>query len=168
MRILGIDPGLAATGWGLIVYPEGSSADVQWGAIRTKAGEPLAARLKLIHDSLQAVIAEHKPETVSVERIFFSRNVKTAIIVAQARGVALLATAESAAEIVEYTPNEIKKAVTGRGGAGKPQVKKMVAALLGLTEIPRPDHAADALAAAICHGHTLKTDRLLRLGGKAT
>ena len=163
MRILGIDPGLAAVGWGLIVYPEGGPGDIRWGQIKTPATHALPRRLRHIHDSLRRLIDEERPEVIAVEQLFFATNVRTAITVAQARGVALLATAERDTDVVEYTPLQIKKAVTGRGNATKGQVQKMVATLLGLREIPRPDHAADALAAALCHGHTLKTDRLIRL-----
>ncbi|MBN1866371.1 crossover junction endodeoxyribonuclease RuvC [Candidatus Sumerlaeota bacterium] len=162
MRILGIDPGLAAVGWGVIVYPKGGPDLVRWGQIKTPAGKPLSLRLRRIHESLVELIEKERPEVVAVEQIFFATNVKTAITVAQARGVALLAAAETDTPVAEYTPLQIKKAVTGRGNAGKAQVQKMVATLLGLREIPRPDHAADALAAALCHGHTLKSDRLIR------
>ena len=163
MRILGVDPGLAAVGWGLIVYPEGGPADVKWGRLSTSPRQSTPQRLQKIYHGLRDLIRELKPEAVSIEQLFFAANVKTAIVVAQARGAALLATAESGVEVVEYTPLQIKKAVSGRGRASKAQVQKMVATLLGLSEIPRPDHAADALAAALCHGHTLKADRLIRL-----
>ena len=164
MRILGIDPGLAAVGWGLIVYPEGGPADVQWGTITTAAGIPLPSRLREIHDGVAQLIRDVQPDAISVEELFFATNVKTAFTVAQARGVIVLATSESGVEVAEYTPLQIKKAVTGRGKAGKTQVQKMVAHLLGLQEIPRPDHAADALAAALCHGHSLKMIRITGLG----
>ncbi len=166
MRILGIDPGLASVGWGLIVHPEGSAADVSWGVIKTEAGTEMAQRLQIIHRELSELMDRLQPEAVAVEELFFSRNVKTAIVVAQARGVALLAAAAPGVAVAEYTPNEIKKAVSGRGGAGKSQVQKMVATLLGLSEIPHPDHAADALAAALCHAHSLKTARLLAAARK--
>ncbi len=163
MRILGIDPGLASVGWGLIVYPEGGPADVRWGQIKTSACQSAPKRLQKIYHELRTLIRELEPEAISVEELFFATNVKTAIVVAQARGAALLATAESGAEVFEYTPLQVKKAVSGRGGASKGQVQKMVAALLGLRELPRPDHAADALATALCHGHTVKADRLIRI-----
>jgi crossover junction endodeoxyribonuclease RuvC len=160
MRILGIDPGLASVGWGLIVYPEGGPGDVRWGAIKTPAGTALPSRLREIHDAVAQVIHDVRPDAISVEELFFATNVKTAITVAQARGVIVLATSESGVDVAEYTPLQIKKAVTGRGKASKMQVQKMVAHLLGLKEIPRPDHAADALAAALCHGHSIKMNRL--------
>ena len=161
MRILGIDPGLAAVGWGLIVHPEGGPDAVRWGALHTPAGQATAQRLRRIHDALRDLIAELRPEAIAIEELFFATNVKTAMTVAQARGVIVLATAESGLDAAEYTPLQIKTAVTGRGNATKPQVQKMVATLLGLREIPRPYHAADALAAALCHAHTLKMSRLL-------
>ena len=165
MRILGIDPGLASVGWGVIEYPNGGPDSVAWGSVRTKSDVPLPMRLRTIHDAVAALIEEHKPEAISVEELFFATNVKTAIVVAQARGVIVLATAHSGVPMHEYTPLQIKKAVTGRGQARKEQVQKMVAALLGLAEIPRPDHAADALAAALCHAHTLKSERVLGADG---
>jgi len=163
MRILGVDPGLASVGYGLIVYPEGGPDQVHWGEIKTSPSQSTPERLRVIFESLRAVIRELKPEAVSVEELFFAANMKTAIQVAQARGAALLATAESGVQVAEYTPLQIKKAITGQGRASKSQVQKMVSVLLGLREIPRPDHASDALAAALCHGHTIKADRMMRL-----
>ncbi|NQU42588.1 crossover junction endodeoxyribonuclease RuvC [bacterium] len=161
MRILGVDPGLAAMGWGLIEYPNGTPHSVRWGQVRTSPRDAMAQRLRQIYHGLRDLIRETEPDAVAIEQLFFATNVKTAIVVAQARGAAIPATAESGVEIFEYTPLQIKKAVTGRGRASKPQVQHMVAALLGLREIPRPDHAADALAAALSHAHTLKVSRLL-------
>jgi crossover junction endodeoxyribonuclease RuvC len=163
MRILGIDPGLAAAGWGLIVHPEGGPGDVVWGRIKTTPDATMAGRLQKIFHSIQDLVRELKPEVVVIEELFFATNAKTAIVVAQARGAAILATAESGVPVFEYTPLQIKKAVTGNGRASKEQVQKMVATLLGLREIPRPDHAADALAAALCHAHTIKTNRIRTL-----
>lgn len=161
MRILGIDPGLASVGWGIVDYPGGGPDAVEWGSLHTKAGTPLPERLQLIHDGVAELIATQAPEAVAIEELFFATNVKTAIAVAQARGVIVLATAHSATPFYEYTPLQIKKAVTGRGQAAKAQVQKMVATLLGLRETPRPDHAADALAAALCHAHSVKAERIL-------
>jgi crossover junction endodeoxyribonuclease RuvC len=166
MRILGIDPGLASVGWGLIEHPLGGPDAVQWGCFKTPAGGNMADRLTIIHDKVRDIISEMRPDAVAVEELFFATNVKTAIVVAQARGVILLATAASKVAVHEYTPLQIKKAVSGRGGASKEQVQKMVAALLALREIPRPDHAADALAAALCHAHTLKIRRLSQGTGR--
>lgn len=162
MRILGIDPGLASVGYGLIVYPEGHPGQVQWGAIKTTPAQSTPQRLHIIFERLQTIIRELKPDAVSIEELFFCTNVKTAIVVAQARGAALLATAESNVEIAEYTPLQIKKAISGNGRASKQQVQKMVSIFLGLKEIPHPDHAADALAAALCHAHSVKMNRLLK------
>lgn len=164
MRILGIDPGLAAVGWGLIVYPEGGPGDVRWGTITTTPDEPLPLRLQKIHHGVRDLVAHLCPDAVAIEEIFFATNVKTAISVAQARGVVILAMADSGVEAAEYTPLQIKKSVSGNGRASKSQVQKMVATLLALRELPRPNHAADALAAALCHGHTLKTRHLIGRG----
>ncbi len=161
MRILGVDPGLAKVGWGVIEYPNGGPGDVRWGTISTSPSQAMPQRLEKIHRELRELIREWKPDAVAVEELFFAANVKTAIVVAQARGVIMLATAESGVDVAEYTPLQIKKSVSGRGRASKNQVQKMVATLLGLPEIPRPDHSADALAAALCHAHTLKTRRLM-------
>ncbi|MFP4379711.1 MAG: crossover junction endodeoxyribonuclease RuvC [Candidatus Sumerlaeia bacterium] len=166
MRIMGIDPGLASIGWGIIEYPGGGPDSVKWGAFKTDSKKSMAQRLLDIHNSIQAIIREHQPDVVSIEELFFATNVKTAIVVAQARGAIVLSTAESNLEVHEYTPLQIKKAVTGRGGAAKGQVQRMVASLLGLREIPKPDHAGDALAAALCHGHTLKTRRITQATGR--
>ena len=163
MRILGLDPGLAAVGWGFIVYPEGGPADVRWGAIRTSAGAPVPLRLQKIQLAVRDLVRELRPEAIAVEELFFATNVRTAIAVAQARGVLLLATVESGVEVFEYTPLQVKKSVSGRGRASKAQVQKMVAVLLGLRETPQPDHAADALATALCHGHSVKARRLTAL-----
>lgn len=157
MKIMGIDPGLADVGYGVIAWDERArtAGHVAHGVIRTPASDPPARRLQTIYAELRALIAEHRPDAVAVEQLFFARNVKTAMAVAQARGVAILATAESGAPLAEYSPPQIKLALTGQGRAGKRQVQLMVRALLNLKEIPRPDHAADALATALTHLHGL-------------
>ena len=158
MRILGIDPGLADVGWG-IVESDGAGRPprhVAHGVIKTRAGEPMARRLDIIYRELQRVIDEHRPEEVSIEQLFFATNVKTAIVVAQGRGVAILATAGARLPLAEYTPLQIKLALVGYGNAAKQQVQMMVKAVLGLKEMPKPDHAADALAAALCHLHSMR------------
>ena len=160
MRILGIDPGLANVGFGVIEHAGGQSRLIASGCIVTEASVPLADRLKQIHDSLVDVIALHSPEAASIEQLFFCANVKTAISVAQGRGVCILATANAGIAFHEYTPLQIKLAITGSGKAGKAQVQKMVKALLNLREAPVSDHAADALAAALCHAHSWKFTRL--------
>ena len=158
MRILGIDPGTATTGYGLVTESEsGNLCTIDYGVIQTPPGMPMPERLSYLYRRLQDIILLHKPESSAVEKLFFQRNVKTALAVGQARGVALLALAEAGLSIAEYSPMEVKQAVAGYGGADKRQVQEMVKALLGLREIPQPDDAADALAIAICHLHTAHT-----------
>ena len=130
------------------------------GVIRTASDEPTTARLQVIHRELQSLAAEWQPQEAAVEELFFSRNVRTAMSVGQARGVAMLALADAGLEVAEYTPLAIKQAVTGYGSADKAQMQAMVKMLLGLTEIPRPDDAADALAVAICHLHSARLKAL--------
>lgn len=149
MIILGIDPGLAETGWGVI---ENSKWKVLgYGSIKTKAGTPLAERLSRIHQETLSLIEKFEPNVVAIEELFFGANVKTAMKVGEARGAVLLACGEAKVEIAEYTPLEIKTALTGYGRAEKSQVQKMVQRFLNLEKIPRPSHAADALACAYCH-----------------
>lgn len=154
MRVLGIDPGTAITGYGLVEEAGGDLKLLTFGAIRTPAGQPLPARLQLIYRALVDLAAEWQPGAAAVEELFFSNNVRTAMSVGQARGVALLALADSGLSVAEYTPSAIKQAVTGYGNADKAQMQEMVRLLLGLAEPPRPDDAADALAVAICHFHS--------------
>ena len=157
LRVLGIDPGLADVGYGVIDWPrEGHAASlVDYGVIQTAAGESLAARLDQIYQRLSGLIERVKPDVVAIEELFFAKNVKTAMVVAHGRAACILATARSGVSVCEYTPLEIKQALTGHGRASKIQVQMMVRAVLRLSEIPRPDHAADALAAALCHVHLL-------------
>lgn len=155
MLALGIDPGTATTGYGLIrLEPDGSLLAVKYGVISTPKNTPAPERLVMLYDQLQELLREHKPETAAVEKLFFQRNITTAIAVGQARGVMLLSLAQAGLDVFEYTPNEIKQAVAGYGSAGKRQVQEMVRMLLTLEDIPRPDDAADALAVAITHLHT--------------
>ncbi len=152
---LGIDPGTATTGYGLVrLTPDGSLEAVAFGVISTPAHEPAHERLLMLHRDLNTLIALHRPETCAVEKLFFQRNISTAIAVGQARGVVMLSIAEAGLEVAEYTPNEVKQAVAGYGSAQKKQVQEMVRVLLALPEIPKPDDAADALAIAITHLHT--------------
>ncbi len=152
---LGIDPGTATTGYGLVrLEPDGGLAAVAFGVITTPKESSAPARLKMLYDQLRALLRKYKPETAAVEKLFFSRNVTTAIAVGQARGVALLALQQAGVEIFEYTPNEVKQAVAGYGSADKRQVQEMVRTLLLLEAIPKPDDAADALAIAITHLNT--------------
>ena len=155
--VLGIDPGTATTGFGLVRdLPDGSLALVAYGTLRTPAGEPAHQRLMMLHDQLKELLLLHQPDSCAVEKLFFQRNVRTAMTVGQARGVALLALAQAGLPAAEYTPLEVKQAVVGYGAADKNQVQQMVRALLGLAEIPKPDDAADALAVAICHAHSAR------------
>jgi crossover junction endodeoxyribonuclease RuvC len=156
MRIIGVDPGTATTGFGIIDHDHGRLKFIDAGVITTPAGQPMPDRLKTLYDELTQVIAETKPEAASVEQLFFSTNVTTAISVGQARGVILLALAEAGLIPGEYTPMQIKQAVAGYGGAKKPQIQEMVKTLLKLPHIPRPDDAADALAIAITHAHQVR------------
>ncbi len=166
MLVLGIDPGTATTGYGLVrEHQDGSLAAVAFGVIRTAAKTAMPERLAQLHLELSRILDEHRPRSAAVEQLFFQRNVKTAISVAQGRGVAILALAQHGLEVGEYTPNEVKQAIAGYGGADKAQVQNMVRALLGLEAIPRPDDAADALAVAICHIHSLKTQALYQNPG---
>ena len=152
---LGIDPGTATTGYGLVrLAPDGGLEAVDFGVILTPPHTPDHERLLMLYRDLKELIARHSPDTCGVEKLFFQRNVSTAIVVGQARGVVLLAIAEAGLDIGEYTPNEVKQAVAGYGAADKRQVQEMVRTLLGLPEIPKPDDAADALAVAITHLHT--------------
>jgi len=149
-RILGIDPGLADTGWGILDDSSGKIQYIAHGTIKTKAGVPRAERLCFILNSLRLIIEKYKPAEAAVETLYFGRNVTSAIPVAEARGVISACLAENGIPICELTPNAIKKGVTGIAGAGKKQVQEMVRIILALEEIPKSDHAADALGAAIC------------------
>lgn len=151
MRIIGVDPGTATTGFGVIDYERGQYSFVDAGVITTPPGIPMAQRLITLHEELAQVIADTKPQEAAVEMLFFATNVTTAISVGQARGVILLTLAEAGLLPGEYTPMQIKQAVTGYGGAKKPQIQEMVRLLLKLPTIPRPDDAADGLAIAMTH-----------------
>lgn len=152
MRIIGIDPGTGILGFGVIDVSRGNKVKlVTAGVITTPAHTPIEERLEEIFDGLTDIIAETNPEVMSIEKLFFSRNVTTAISVAQARGVAMLTGQKAQLPIAEYTPNEIKQTVTGYGKADKKQVQEMVRIHLNLQEVPKPDDCADALAAAITH-----------------
>jgi crossover junction endodeoxyribonuclease RuvC len=162
MIVLGIDPGTATTGYGLIRENEdGSITPVDFGAITTPRNKPMAYRLLELHKRLTEILLLHQPDSGAVEKLFFQRNVTNALSVGQARGVALLTLAQHGLAIAEYTPMEVKQAVCGYGGAGKQQIQQMVAALLSLPEAPSPDDTADALAVAICHVHSARMRSLL-------
>ncbi|NWG08385.1 MAG: crossover junction endodeoxyribonuclease RuvC [Chloroflexi bacterium] len=152
---IGIDPGTATTGYGLVrLARDGSLVAVKYGVITTPKDASPPVRLELIYDQLGDIIREYKPETAAVEKLFFARNVTTGIAVGQARGVVMLALQKAGIETFEYTPKEVKNAVVGYGSAEKRQVQEMVRALLQLDSIPKPDDAADALAIAITHLNT--------------
>lgn len=157
MRILGIDPGTGILGFGVIDVQGRTAQLVDAGVIRTPVKEDDAVRLQTIYEELTDIIVNAKPTIMSVEKLFFSRNVTTAMTVAQARGVVLLCGKQAGMEIFEYTPMQIKQATTGYGKADKKQMQEMVRVLLKLKEIPRPDDCADALAAALTHASTLRT-----------
>jgi crossover junction endodeoxyribonuclease RuvC len=162
MLVLGIDPGTATTGYGIIDDSNGNEIrTVEYGVISTNAGLAAELRLLEIYQKLNEIILLHRPDCSAVEKLFFQRNVTTAIGVGQARGVLLLSLAQAGLPVFEYTPNEVKQTVTGYGSAGKKQVQEMVKAILNLKEIPKPDDAADALAIAICHCHSNGYKRLL-------
>lgn len=151
MRIIGIDPGTGILGFGVVDVRGTKAKLVTGGVITTPAHTPIDERLEEIFDGLTEIIAETKPEVMSIEKLFFSQNVTTAISVAQARGVAMLTGRKARLPIAEYTPQQIKQTLTGYGKADKKQVQEMVRIQLGLTEVPKPDDCADALAAAITH-----------------
>jgi crossover junction endodeoxyribonuclease RuvC len=153
--VLGIDPGTATTGYGLVRSREdGSLESVVYGTLRTPAGMEASKRLSMLFHQMNEVLLLHRPDSVAVEKLFFQRNISTAIAVGQARGVLMLAISEAGLDLAEYTPNEVKQAVAGYGSAGKKQVQEMVRVLLALPETPQPDDAADALAIAITHINT--------------
>lgn len=157
MRILGIDPGTGILGFGVIDASSSNKVKlVDGGVIRTPVKQADSLRLETIYDELMEIIKEHKPDSMSVEKLFFAQNVTTAMTVSQARGVVLLAGVKSGLALFEYTPLQIKQALTGYGRADKKQIQEMVKIILGLDHIPQPDDCADALAAAICHSMTAR------------
>lgn len=160
MRILGIDPGYAIVGYGVLDFDGNKFKTVDYGAITTNAGEDMFDRLKSIHDELSLIIDRFNPDCMAIEELFFNSNQKTAINVAQARGVLILAAMNRGIKIFEYTPLQVKQAVAGYGRAEKSQVQQMVKLLLGLKEVPKPDDTADAVAIAICHGHSYNPRRM--------
>lgn len=153
MRILGIDPGYAILGYGIIDMKGNRFSVCGYGAVTTDASMEMPDRLKHLYTQIMEIIREYEPEVASIEELFFNTNSKTALLVGQARGVAILACANSGLEIREYTPLQIKQGLVGYGRAEKKQVQIMVKTILHLDEVPKPDDTADALAAAICHGH---------------
>jgi crossover junction endodeoxyribonuclease RuvC len=165
MMVLGIDPGTAITGYGLVTEENGQALAVAYGALTTPSDLPLPDRLRLIHRDLTAVIKQYQPDQSAVEQLFFNKNVRTALAVGHARGVVLLTLAQAGVPIYEYTPLEVKQAVTGNGRADKRQVQQMVTLLLSLKKIPKPDDVADALAIALCHLHSARLTTLTSIKG---
>lgn len=154
--ILGLDPGTAATGFGIIQVSGNRLKALEFGVVETEAGVPLEQRLERIHGEIGGLLRRHRPVAAAVEALFFNVNVRTALAVGHARGVTLLACSQVGCEVFEYTPQQVKQAVVGYGKASKRQMMEMVRVLLALSEPPRPDHAADALGVAICHANTNK------------
>lgn len=153
MKILGIDPGYAIVGFGVVEYDGYKFTPIHFGAITTAAGTDFTLRLKTIYDDMNTVLTAFKPEAMAIEKLFFNTNQKTGIDVAQARGVTVLAAVNMGVPIFEYTPLQVKQSVVGYGRAEKNQVMEMTRRILGLADVPKPDDTADALAIAICHGH---------------
>jgi crossover junction endodeoxyribonuclease RuvC len=165
MLVLGIDPGTATTGYGLVRdTSDGNLEIVTYGVISTPKNTLPESRLLEIYNQITNLVSLHRPETAAVEKLYFQRNITTAMAVSQARGVILLVLAQNGLLVSEYTPMEVKQAVAGYGGADKNQVQQMVKAILHLEDIPRPDDAADALAVAICHCHAYRYKRLEQTG----
>ncbi len=156
MIILGIDPGFAITGYGVVKYEGNKFSVIDYGAVTTPAGMEMPNRLLALNEGLEKVIEKFRPDFISVEELFFNKNIKTALNVGHGRGVVLLTAAKSGIPVFEYTPLQVKQAVVGYGRAEKAQVQQMVKVLLNLPAIPKPDDVADALAIAICHGHSHK------------
>lgn len=153
MRILGIDPGYAIVGYGIVDYEKNRFRAVSCGAVTTAAGIPFPQRLRDIYNDMQSLLEQYRPDQLSIEKLYFNTNTTTAIDVAQARGVIVLAAQTAGIPIYEYTPLQVKQSITGYGRAEKRQVMEMVKGFLGLAAVPKPDDAADALALAVCHAH---------------
>ncbi len=164
MRILGIDPGYAILGYGIVDYHTNHFDVNGYGAITTDKDMEMPQRLKHIYSEISNLIDLYKPDVVAIEELFFNKNAKTAILVAQARGVAITACVNKNLPLYEYTPLQIKQALTGYGRADKQQIQSMVKLILHLDEVPKPDDTADALAVAICHGNTFDSSAVLRKG----
>ena len=163
MIILGIDPGLATLGYGVIEADNNKRRLIQFGTLTTPAGQPMPQRLRAIYQGMNQLLDIYRPDEVAFEELFFSKNITTGIAVSHARGVALLAVVQRTDELYEYTPMQIKQAVTGYGGADKHQVQQMVRMLLKMKEIARPDDAADALAVALTHANSMNMKKLFKI-----
>ena len=165
MIILGIDPGYAIVGIGVLEYKGNSFRPLEYNAITTHASEMTSLRLKRIKEDIQDYLHKYKPDAVAIEELFFNNNAKTALTVGQARGVIILAAVQKNVPIFEYTPLQVKQALTGYGRASKGQIQQMMKSMLGLTEIPKPDDVADALAIAVCHGNSMRFNSIKKYGG---
>lgn len=163
MRIIGIDPGIAILGYGVVDYANNKFKVLDYGAITTTPKFKLPERIEIIYDGLEVLFEKYKPDAVAYEELFFNSNAKTALIVGQARGAAVLCAQKKKLNIYEYTPLQVKQAVVGYGRADKKQVQTMVKMLLNLKEVPKPDDVADALAIAICHGHSGHMHEMFRI-----
>ncbi len=163
MIILGIDPGLATLGYGVIEADNQKRRLIQYGTLTTPAGQPMPQRLRAIYQGMNQLMDIYQPEDVAFEELFFSKNITTGINVSHARGVALLAVVQRTENLYEYTPMQIKQAVTGYGGADKHQVQQMVKILLNMKEIARPDDAADAIAVALTHANSMNMKKLFKI-----
>lgn len=159
MRVMGIDPGTAITGFGIVDYKGNKFSVVHYGCIRTSAQLNLEKRLCLVFEHLGQLIEQYRPEHFAIEELFFNKNVKTALAVGHSRGVAMLAAALRDLPVYEYTPLQVKQAVVGYGRADKTQVQFMIKTILGLEQVPKPDDVADALAIAVCHAHSFRPGR---------
>lgn len=163
MRILGIDPGYATTGFGLLLADRASARLLQYGAVTTPPGMAFERRLEMLYEDMTALIAQAKPDAMAIEELFFTNNITTGIGVAQARGVILCSAERAGIPIFEYSPSEVKLAVTGYGKAEKKQVMEMTKRILKLSKVIRPDDAADAVAVAICHAHSRQARQMFKI-----
>ncbi len=161
MIIMGIDPGFAITGYGVVKYEGNKFSVLDYGAVMTEASMKLSQRLLVLYNDLETLIERFKPEAIAIEELFFNKNIKTALNVGHGRGVAVLAAAKSGVDIYEYTPLQVKQSVVGYGRAEKAQIQQMVKAILNLSAVPKPDDVADALAIAICHGNSHRMGAIL-------
>ncbi|AUG58226.1 crossover junction endodeoxyribonuclease RuvC [Acetivibrio saccincola] len=161
MVIMGIDPGIAIVGYGVVKYEGNKFTPMDYGAIRTDSSTGLSQRLLYIYNRLEEIIEKYKPDAISIEELFFNKNIKTALTVGHGRGVAVLAAARANIEVFEYTPLQVKQSVVGYGRAEKTQVQHMIKVILNLKKTPKPDDVADALAVAICHGNSCKMINLV-------
>ena len=161
--ILGIDPGSSITGYSLIANQDGKNSLIGYGAIRIPAKIDLSQKLKKIYDSVLKLIYQHSPDELAIEEAFYSKNVKSTMVIGQARGAAILAAGQAGIPVTEYSPREIKRSIVGVGSASKSQVQYMVKNLLNLREVPHPEDAADALAIALCHAHKIESKERLKM-----